>query len=85
MNEIALRIPNMAQLDDTKICYWKLADETWMLYLPNCGAGGLQNHKVEEHEDGTITVTPSILMYGHQKGQKTQRHGFLTRGIWNEC
>ena len=40
---------------------------------------------VEEHEDGTISVTPSILVDGHNEGEKTQRHGYLTRGIWTEC
>lgn len=69
------RIKGMEELDETKICYWKVEDK-WMLYLPNCGVGGLGNHEVMEHEDGTISVTPSILM--------RKRHGYLTKGIWTE-
>lgn len=83
--ETALRISAQADLDDTKMCYWKDQDlDCWFLYIPRCGAGRLSNHTVEEHEDGTITVNPSILMYGHSGGNPMQRHGYLTRGVWNE-
>lgn len=82
--EQAIRISGMAELDDSKICYWKTSDR-WLIHLPGCGIGGLGKHKVEEHEDGTITVKPSIVMYGHKKGKEIQRHGFLTKGIWEEC
>jgi len=46
------------------------------------GVGGLSNHTVIEHEDGTITVSPSILSTFGSNGQ--QWHGFLERGIWRE-
>jgi hypothetical protein len=78
--EKSMRIKGMEELNETKICYWKVADK-WMLYLPNCGVGGLGNHEITEHEDGTITVSPSILMTGHL-GNK--RHGYLTKGMWTE-
>jgi hypothetical protein len=75
MSEQALRIEYPVGLDTSKICYWK--DEVgWWVYLPKAGAGVLSSHKVEEHEDGTITVTPSILL--------APRHGYLTRGLWKE-
>lgn len=40
-------------------------------------------HSVTEHEDGTITVSPSI----HQQNQsgETLWHGWLERGVWREC
>lgn len=38
----------------------------------------LSAHKVVEHEDGTITVSPSILVTGHDGSW----HGFLERGVW---
>lgn len=38
------------------------------------------NHDIEEHEDGTITVTPSIL---NNHGNKW--HGYLRKGIWIEA
>lgn len=43
-------------------------------------AGTLSKHSVEEHEDKTITVTPSILQqYGDNENIW---HGFLRKGIW---
>jgi hypothetical protein len=68
------------------ICYWK-HNETgeWYIHFPTVDGNGLlgnlANHTIEEHEDGTISVTPSILTTGHN----VQRHGYLTKGIWNEC
>lgn len=38
---------------------------------------------IEEHEDGTISVTPSILRYGVDG--KELWHGYLTRGVWRTC
>jgi hypothetical protein len=42
----------------------------------------LSRHDVVEHEDGTITVSPSILV---TQGEGRQWHGYLERGIWREC
>lgn len=37
-------------------------------------------HEVIEHEDGTITVLPSILI---SNGNNTKGwHGYLERGVW---
>ena len=59
--------------DDRRICYWRdmrlVANPPvggkngWMLYLPGAGACNLSLRDVDvtEHEDGTITVSPSIL------------------------
>jgi hypothetical protein len=44
--------------------------------------GCLRGHTVTEHEDGTITVSPSILIT--QPGVGIW-HGFLERGVWREC
>lgn len=80
--EPALRIAAMADLDDTKVCYWK-DDCGWWIYLPGCGAGVLSGHTVVENQDGTITVMPSIKMAGHRQGAPSERHGYLT-GVWKE-
>lgn len=48
-------------------------------------AGNLANHDVTEHEDGTITVSPSILITSHDAGGDVQWHGYLERGVWREC
>ena len=44
------------------------------------GVGGLGKHTITEHEDGTITVSPSILFESH----KGTWHGYLERGVWRE-
>ncbi len=74
------RIGSQDELDQTSICYWK-EEQTWFLYLPGAGIGALSKHTVVENSDGTITVSPSILMEGHL-GKK---HGYLENGIWREA
>jgi hypothetical protein len=79
------RDPNsLNAFDDSRMCYWK-GELGWELYIPRCGAGLLKNHTVAEHDNGTITVTPSIKMWGHNQGKKIMRHGYLIRGAWNPC
>jgi hypothetical protein len=39
-------------------------------------------HTVEEHEDGTITVSPSIDMSQRKPGAW---HGWLRRGVFESC
>lgn len=70
--------------DDSIVCYWKGSDGVWMVYLPKCGAGRIPLHTVVEHADGTITVSPSIKMWGHDNGQETVRHGYLEKGMWRD-
>lgn len=55
----------------------------WMAMTPNGLLGNLGNHEVVEHEDGTITVSPSILVDNGEGGKSW--HGFLERGVWREC
>jgi hypothetical protein len=44
----------------------------------------LSLHTITEHEDGTITVSPSIKHTGNNEGwtKKIVWHGFLERGVW---
>lgn len=45
--------------------------------------GNLKNHTVTEHEDGTITVSPSIqIMAGSHRAEREVWHGFLEKGVW---
>lgn len=46
------------------------------------GMGNLSKHEVVEHADGTITVSPSILITGHHG---KQWHGWLEKGVWREA
>jgi len=67
--------------------YGKDADGLWMCrpigdFLGTLGDGtGKHGHVVAEHEDGTITVSPSILI----SDGKSSWHGFLEKGVWREC
>ncbi len=59
--------------------------DEWDLCLPNGLHGTISEkiHRVTEHEDGTITVSPSILL---QAGDpKWSWHGYLERGVWRSC
>lgn len=52
----------------------------WVIRDPNGKLGSIGEHTVTEHEDGTITVSPSIL-----DDAPGGWHGFLERGVWREA
>jgi hypothetical protein len=56
----------------------------WQVTTPDGHVGRLnpQVHTVEEHEDGTITVSPSIDMSQRHPGGW---HGWLRRGVFESC
>lgn len=63
--------------------YWKRSrDNVWNCVTPNGHLGRLDLHNVVEHEDGTISVSPSILVSDHT-GELW--HGFLEAGSWRSC
>lgn len=78
--------------------YGKDADGTWACRPPTKHfpglekqqhplSGNLSGHQVTEHEDGTITVSPSILIqytWGNPP-ISVEWHGYLERGVWREC
>ena len=45
----------------------------------------LRDVDVTEHEDGTITVSPSILLASYGLHGERRRHGYLKRGVWEPC
>lgn len=53
----------------------------WYCRTPNGHLGCLKNHSVQENQDGTITVSPSILV----TDSKEEWHGFLVDGVWKPC
>jgi hypothetical protein len=74
--------------------YSKLPEGMWYACSPNGHTANLERHTVVEHEDGTITVSPSILIRGHQISEEGVRvsddicdlwHGYLERGVWRSC
>jgi len=64
--------------------YGQDVDGNWWAKVPRPGfpTGILSDHQVTEHENGTITVSPSILMDVPGKGYRW--HGYLERGEWRE-
>jgi len=50
---------------------------------PNGELANLGGHEVHENENGTITVSPSILVSDGTTG--TTWHGYLIDGVWKEC
>jgi hypothetical protein len=56
--------------------------EHWWACPPRGAVGVLDDHQVSENEDGTITVSPSILMPSDNPAGEW--HGYLERGIWRE-
>lgn len=54
----------------------------WMARPPGSHIGDLDAHTVTEHEDGTITVSPSILITLGAPGDAGDYHGYLEAGVW---
>ncbi len=54
----------------------------WYGMAPNGLMCNITGHQITEHEDKTITVSPSILVKGGEGGEW---HGYLERGVWREC
>ncbi len=100
MSSRAKRLPDSVDgefpegFDDSAISFWRdlrLVENPpaggsngWIIYLPGGGVGNLSRHQIAEHEDGTITVSPSILMTSTRPNER-RRHGFLKRGVWEPC
>lgn len=57
----------------------------WFCTTPNGLFGNISKHTVTEHEDGTITVSPSILVTSGRDARAPSWHGYLERGVWREC
>ncbi len=59
---------------------------TWYACSPNDHLANLAKHVVTEHDDGTITVSPSIGIGNKfdDQGRPLNNlfHGYLERGVW---
>ncbi len=62
-------------------------DDRWYAVTPNGLFGCLDAHEVTEHDNGTITVSPSILVtgYSYEEKKDISWHGYLEQGVWREC
>lgn len=64
--------------------YWRDDWGHWHAVTPNGLFISLENHAVEEHGDGTISVVDSsILARGGE--QDDVWHGHIRHGVWEEC
>lgn len=57
-------------------------DGEWKGRPPGCHLGSFADHEVVEHDDGTITVSPSILVTHPEPIGIVEWHGYLERGVW---
>jgi hypothetical protein len=54
---------------------------SWWIRTPDGNHYGvLTDHTIEEHADGTVTVSPSIL----SASGRSPYHGYLRSGVWEE-
>lgn len=81
-----VRRPDGTDADDLQPGeYAKDAHGIWIVRPPHNAqgqsfTGSLRLHTIEEHDDGSITVMPSILQtYGDHE---QVWHGFLQQGVW---
>ena len=58
------------------------ADGSWHCRPPKGPLGRLSSHTVVEHEDETITVSPSILYAWENEDDLIIWHGYLEHGVW---
>lgn len=85
------KVASYEELDKELFCCYKAPSrhggpiDTWYLWIPGVGLGSLAAHVVTEHEDGTITAKPSILVTGYMDGETKQAHGYLENGKWRDC
>ena len=65
--------------------YGRDNDGIWLVRTPNVNIGEccINRWNIIEHEDKTITASPSIMVKGGPDG-KYSWHGFLEKGIWRE-
>ena len=62
--------------------YGRTPKGEWWVAVPfgQVAGGAFIDHQVTEHDDGTITVDPSILVYPSSGFEGF--HGWLRQGVW---
>jgi len=83
-----LRVPDGGKITDVAFAEGDYCQDpatgVWYVRPPGSHLGVLDGHHVEEHEDGTITVSPSIWWVAEENGGRGW-HGWLERGVWLEA
>ena len=80
-----IRINSMSEIVKDKVCFWKHPEHGWYFYMPVCGVCSIAKHSITEHDDGTITASPSILVTTKNFEEEFQVHGYLEKGKWRDC
>ena len=69
-----------------------LFKDGWHARTPNGHVAWLRGHDVTEHEDGSITVSPSIGVTSSKMNPATGKmtpyqvyHGYITDGVWRDA
>lgn len=62
--------------------YGKDGKGIWVVRTPNGITAMIVDHKVTEHKNGTVTVSPSLLV--EYSSIKMNWQGYLEKGIWRE-
>ncbi len=57
----------------------------WWVRAPNGDLCMVDAWTITEHEDTTITMSPSLLIHEPGDKSKPKWHGFLNHGEWSEC
>lgn len=66
--------------------YWRfVGHDLWLLRAPTGELGSIdaKTWRITEHEDGTITASPSIWF--HNPDGSKGWHGYLEAGVWRQC
>ena len=64
---------------------WTWWDDGYFARCPDGGVANLKSHKCIIEADGSLTVSPSILITGGSEHSRTQWHGFLEKGVWRNA
>jgi hypothetical protein len=69
--------PGWVRVPENDFAYYRLGSRWFIRCMVGCVLGriGPATHSVDEHDDGTITVSPSLVMW---QGW----HGWLRRGVF---
>lgn len=86
------RLPDGAQVWEPGDYWFEIQDGQRVLYgcTPNGVVGNCARHEVTEHDDGTVTVSPSILVHAVRRPSdgaevSPEWHGYLERGVWRSA
>jgi hypothetical protein len=90
------RLPDDASIAELEASDYLLRDGRRMVWLclPNGAVANLPVNEgsatdartwgLEEHADGTVTLSPSILLHPSPPADPVGWHGYLERGVWRE-